>query len=548
MKLVAFKWFLAMPIRWKLRLAFFLVSLSVVVINLALGYTELEKVVAIGQAAALPSSVMDKLNASLAAYLGDALWLALIEFAVLLGLLSLLTRLIARPVEKLAVVMGKAEKGDFTTYVTDTRLDDIGSLERAFNTILKNLSDVMTSIGDSGRQMEQSAYQVAAISREIDEASTNEQSRSNEVTAASNDLQKTSQSVLSLAEEASRCVAETEERASAGVTTVRVNIVKMGETVNEVNRASSAVHQLALAAEEIYAIINTIRTITEQTNLLALNAAVEAARAGEQGRGFAIVASEVRSLATRTAGSTTEIGGIIQRLKGQVDAVSASMENVVEGVHDSQNRARDSESIIDTMAVIVAKTATANHAICTASREQMRKFQLMNGQLDQFFGTFQLNSVKVQTTATIGDDLYSVSEKMNNLLVQFRFADGAMLEAADHEKRKTPRVQSHLRVRVASGKKECEGTTSDFSMSGVKLRLREVLPETHKVSVKIFIPFKDLDAYEGQKPVAIDGKVVWNRQDGKYYCYGVEFSALSRQQDQWLQAAFGYYNKAPYYQ
>ncbi len=83
-------------------------------------------------------------------------------------------------------------------------------------------------------------------------------------------------------------------------------------------------------------IINVIDGIAFQTNILALNAAVEAAQAGEQERGFAVMASEVRSLAQRSAEAAREvktlIGASVERVEQGsvlVDQAGPTMSEVV---------------------------------------------------------------------------------------------------------------------------------------------------------------------------------------------------------------------------
>ena len=68
-----------------------------------------------------------------------------------------------------------------THAVDNYSLDEIGILEHSFNAMLSNLTSVIRNIDDNGKQMAQSAYQVATISHEIASVSKNEQRRSDEV-------------------------------------------------------------------------------------------------------------------------------------------------------------------------------------------------------------------------------------------------------------------------------------------------------------------------------------------------------------------------------
>ena len=76
------------------------------------------------------------------------------------------------------------------------------------------------------------------------------------------------------------------------------------------DKSVEAVHHIGDMVDELeqmFTLLNEIRTIAEQTNLLALNAAIEAARAGDAGRGFAVVADEVRKLSQNTNNLSAQI-------------------------------------------------------------------------------------------------------------------------------------------------------------------------------------------------------------------------------------------------
>lgn len=91
-------------------------------------------------------------------------------------------------------------------------------------------------------------------------------------------------------------------------------VVGMDGLSCNMNNMTGNISGLSEMASNINTFVSTITQISDQTNLLALNAAIEAARAGDAGRGFSVVADEVRTLATSTNSSASEVADLVNKI------------------------------------------------------------------------------------------------------------------------------------------------------------------------------------------------------------------------------------------
>ncbi len=538
-------WFLSLSIRWKLQFGFFFVTMVTTVYNRILASHELGHMVDIARTNGVSAQIISQLEANHSAYIFNSFWESGLEFALQFFLIGVVARLFVKPIQGLCNALKAVVQGDLTHEVVISSRDEIGMLEVSFNEVLNKLNHIMREVDASGREMGQSAFQIAKISHEIAEVGRNEQSRSAEVSNVTDQLHHISESVQTQAMDAAERAKQTEERAREGIRMVQKNISEMEGTAQEVNLAVDKIFELEQSAGQIHEIITTIQTIAKQTNLLALNAAIEAARAGEQGRGFAVVADEVRKLAERTTRSAGEVSDIIGQLGGNVQQVTASMNVVVSRVHDNQQVAGETAAVIEHMAGEVAQTASANEGISGAIGEQISNVNLLQERLVHLFSTLSESSAKVETTAAIGDSLHKVTGKLNQLMSGFTFESVNVIEPEQNERRTFPRATNRLLVEATQSGKSFECSSLDFSLVGMRLMLNKKLDDAQPVELAVCLPQNDLDQYEGQQPLMLRGRVSWQRLEGGRNQCGIAFEGMSEDAGRKLRECFKYYNKTP---
>jgi methyl-accepting chemotaxis protein len=470
----------------------------------------------------------------------------LLTLPMLLVIFVFIRKVVTRPLAHGVDVAHAVAAGKLDNDIEVVSSDEVGDLLKTLKVMQEGLNVVLQEVESCGLSMGQSSYQISSISNEISKVSQQQQSRSGEVDGAMSQLDEISRQALAQAVAAVERSNHVQDMARAGIANVGSNIEAMNATSARVEQVSNEIRDLQRSAREIDEIANTIKEIAGQTNLLALNAAIEAARAGEQGRGFAVVADEVRKLAERSARSAERVGMIIGHLSGQVGQVVSTIGALVTSVGSTREESRRMAETMERISNNVAETVRANQNISTASTQQLDQFRLLQQTLDTLFQTLRESSNKVEVTAAISDDLRSVAARLNAIMARFSFTHNTVIDKAQNEQRRAPRLQSNLRVLVEQRGERFEGVTSDVSLVGARLRLRRSIASDQALTVLIYLPAEEMSLYEQQAPLKVSGRVAWSEGGSGEDCVcGVEFFELDEQQRAGLARCFEYFGKNP---
>jgi methyl-accepting chemotaxis protein len=329
-----------------------------------------------------------------------------------------LTRSIVRPVNQTISDANFLSEGNLRREILVDRNDEFGKQAAVMKGMVEKWRDIIGSIKLASDSVAAAGSQFSGSAVHMSEGANQQAERAHQVATASEEM---SQAVLDIAQNAASIASRASEAASTaknGGITVEAAVKEVKEIASTVEESAGHITSLSQLSQKIGDIIGIINEIADQTNLLALNAAIEAARAGEHGRGFAVVADEVRKLAERTTGATSEVSGIIREIQTKVTSSVSSIGQVSakvdRGVDLSSKAGTELHTIVktvDDLQQMVQQIATAIDEMSATSDQISKDIESISGisaQTSQSSGEVTKAS---QELARLGKDLQGIVQQ-----------------------------------------------------------------------------------------------------------------------------------------
>ena len=243
-----------------------------------------------------------------------------------------LARTITRPIRRAAFVTERVASGDLSVSCESQAAGEMGSLLQAIRKMIQDLRSLIGKIQRSSITLLSTATEIAATSRQQEQAVFDYSASTNQAAAAVNEISATSHELLKTMNEVNQVANQTARMASTGQQSLASMDQTMRQLAESTGSISSKLSVISERAANINLVVTTITKVADQTNLLSINAAIEAEKAGEYGLGFLVVAREIRRLADMTAVATLDIERMVKEMQYSVSAGVMEMDKFSEQV------------------------------------------------------------------------------------------------------------------------------------------------------------------------------------------------------------------------
>lgn len=350
--------------------------------------------------------------------------MSVIAFVGFLITMGLIRKIIVRPIQKTSRFMSNVSVSkDLSKRLEHSQKDEVGQLSDSINSFMDTVCESLEQVRETSHSLAGSANRLTDVAQSTDEAADNQQVETNEVQTNITGMLDQQGVVEQASIDATTLVNHTVDVATSSAGQAHHVSEDIKSLVTDIDKVREKITTLNQQTEEVSSILGVIKGIAEQTNLLALNAAIEAARAGDQGRGFAVVADEVRNLASRTAEATSNIETIISQFQQGSEESLSSVDSVCEFAHQ---RSVDVEALSATMRNVVDEM----HQVLKHAENIQQQTQTTSGvskHIQAKVDTITLHANETSQSAShtreISVDLEHLSERLESLLNQFTLSE-----------------------------------------------------------------------------------------------------------------------------
>ena len=349
---------------------------------------------------------------------------ASIVVAILIAMLVAYTlgKAIRRPLRELLRVLSEVTRGDMTQRIGFQSKNEFGQLGSQLNLLIEQMGEVLAQLSNASAQLNDAAHGNRHTTESVRADLEKQRQETASVAAAMTQMEASVREVAQAANQTLERVMDVEKASEMGRKVMAGNITTTHQLAGKLQQTGKVIGDVSSMSSQIGNILDVIRGIAEQTNLLALNAAIEAARAGEQGRGFAVVADEVRSLAGRTAQSTSEIQTMIENLQQGVARAVTVMQECSREMDSCMDQSSHANNAMEEVQGIVVLISDMSSQIASAAEQQQATSADIATNLNRISDISDLNYQGIERVAQTSQQLDSLAEQQESLVKRFRLS------------------------------------------------------------------------------------------------------------------------------